>query len=281
MKLEIVVNKYLLMWHLLYQSSLSEEIHALKLDLWNHYRREYSIIHKEKETILREFDDYIPDDDSLFHTLENSSSYRKIRLETNRYRLALMEMWDKNVKVYLREMGKIMRYHLDVQYTICVLHPGFNIVEVEPEQKIITIGKKISLKDHANFLTYLIYKIVKNEFQQVKCHDREFIDVITELAITNELYTRVTKESKYHFGKKQLREMKEKIYPYWLMYLGVPKNQMEKYMVRDNIFFSIHDYEEVEELKYVDIFGFIHFVLKNKRSLMRKKKVSIEEIEVL
>lgn len=281
MKLDFVVNKYLLMWHLLYQSSISAEVHALKLDLWNRFRKEYSIIHKEKKAMLEELDDYIPFDDSLFDRLENSIEYRKLKQETKRYRLAIMEIWDKNYKTYIREINKIMKCQLKLSYTVCVIHPSFNLVEIEEDKNMITIGKKISYQDHNNFLTYLVYKIIKNEFQQIKAHDREFIDVVVELAITNELYTRITKESKYHLGKKQLREIKEKVYPYWLMYLGVERSQMEKYMIRDNIFFSIADYKEVEELKHLDIFEFIQFILKNKRSLMRKKKVAIEEIEVL
>lgn len=281
MKLDFVVNKYLLMWHLLYQSSISEEVHALKLDLWNRFRKEYSLLHKEKELILDELDNYIPDDDSLFYMLENSIDYRKIKQDAKRYRISIMEIWDKNYKIYMREINKILRYRFNNSYTVCVVNPNFNLVELDSKRKIMTIGKKISHHDHDNFLTYLVYKIIKNEFNEIKAHDREFIDVILELAITNELYTRVTKESKYHLGKKQLREIKEKVYPYWLMYLGVRKEDMEKYMIRDNIFFSVADYKEVKELKDLDIFGFIEFIMKNKRSLMRKKKVAIEEIEVL
>ena len=52
MKLDIIVNKYLLIWHLLYQSSVSDDVHNLKQQLWIKYKKEYSLVHKDKEEIL-------------------------------------------------------------------------------------------------------------------------------------------------------------------------------------------------------------------------------------
>lgn len=281
MNLDIVVNKYLLIWHLLYQSSVSDEIHDLKQRLWTLYKKEYSLVHADKDEILANLDDFIPNDDLIYNLIEEAPQYRKIKHETNRYRNNILEIWDQNRKKYTRELLQILKFNLRDSYKICVVHPNLDVVETDFKSNIITIGKKIITRDKDNFLTYLIYKIVKNEISRLKTNEKDIVDVVVELAITNELYTRVSKESKYKIGKKDLRELKEKIYPYWLMYLGVKEDDFDTYMVRDNIFFDKSKYKYEKMLKTVDIYSFIAFLVKNKRSIFKTKLVPVESIEVL
>lgn len=281
MKLDIVVNKYLLIWHLLYQSAVSSEIHSLKQKIWTNYKKEYSSVHKDKEEILSSLDNFIPDDDTVYNLVEQSPSYKKIKLETNRYRNNILEIWDKNRRRYSKEISSILKFDITKEYKICVVHPGLDVVETDFASKIITIGKKIITRDKDNFLTYLMYKLVKNEIYKLKTSESDILDVVTELAIINELYTRVSKESKYSIGKKEQRELKEKIYPLWLMYLGVPFEDFDKYMVRDNIFFDKNKYKYNKLLKTIDIYSFIGFLIKNKRTIFKTKLVPVENIEVL
>lgn len=281
MKLSIIINKYLLIWHLLYESSVSDEIHRLKQKLWADYKKEYSSIHKDKIYILSNPYDFIPDDDFIYNMVESSIYYKKLKQETNKYRLNVMEVWDKNRKLYNRELEKLLKTSLDCSYNICVVHPSLDVVECDLSTKSLTIGKKLILKDKDNFLTYVIYKIVKNEFNEIKTPDRDIVDAITELLITNELYTRMTKESKYNLGKKSLREIKTKIYPYFLMYLGVPIKDFEKYMLRDNIFFDINSYNYISYLKNIDIYSFMDFIIKSKKNILNIKEYKISDIEVL
>ena len=51
MRLDIIVNKYLLIWHLLYESSVSEEMHNVKQKIWQDHRKGYSLVHKDKDEI--------------------------------------------------------------------------------------------------------------------------------------------------------------------------------------------------------------------------------------
>ena len=281
MKLDIVINKYLLIWYLLYQSSVSEEMHKLKQKLWKSNKKDYTEVYKEKNKILSDLDNYIPDDDTIYNLVESSEVFKKIKKDAYRYRLTILEMWDKNKARYKKELSKIMKCDLSGNYTVCTLHPNSDVVETNFDLNIITIGKKLSTRDKDNFLTYLIYKIVKNEFASIKTAEREIVDVITELVATNELYTAISKESKYILGKRSLRDMKVKLYPYWLMYLGVQPEDYEKYMVRDNIYFDVNEYTYQKELKNLDIYTFISFVIKNKRQIFDKKAITVEDIEVL
>lgn len=281
MKLDIIVNKYLLIWHLLYQSSVSDDIHNLKQELWANYKKEYSLVHGDKEEILKYLEDFIPNDDLIYNLLEDSPSYKIVKHETNRYRNNILEIWDQHRKVYIRELNQILKFTLKNTYKICVVHPDLDVVETDFNTNTLTIGKKIITRDKNNFLTYLMYKIVKNEMMKLKTDEQDILDVVVELAITNELYTRISKESKYKIGKKDLRELKEKIYPYWLMYLGVRESDFDKYMIRDNIFFDKSRYAYERMLRTVDIYSFIAYLIKNKRSIFKTKLVPVENIEVL
>lgn len=280
MKLSFIVNNYLLIWHLLYQSSVSDEIHRLKEKLWEDYKKEYSSIYNDKILILSSPRDFIPDDDFIYNMVESSIYFKSLKQDTNRYRLNVMEAWDKNRKKYNNELNKILKTDIDCTYDICVVHPSLDVVECDLDTKTLTIGKKVILKDKDNFLTYVVYKIVKNEFENIKTPERDIITAITELLITNELYTRVTKESKYQLGKKSIRELKEKIYPYFLMYLGVTKNDFPKYMQRDNIYFDINNYNYISYLKNIDIYSFIDFVIKSKNNILNIKN-NVESVELL
>ena len=238
-------------------------------------------IEKEKSEILKDPTNFIPNDDLIYNLVEKSIYYKKIKLETNRYRLRILEIWDRNKKKYLKELKSILKCDLKDVYRICVVHPSLDVVETDFDSNIITIGKKIITNDQNNFLTYLIYKIVKNELSKLDEEERDIIDVVIELAITNELYTRVSKESKYKIGKKNLIDLKKKIYPFWLMYLGVSSDDFDSYMIRDNIFFDKSKYKNDEILNKLDIYSFILFLIRNKKSIFKTKLVPVEKIELL
>ena len=204
MKLDFILNDYLLMWHLLYESSVSEEIHNIKQVLWKDYKKEYSTLYKEKDKILNDLDNYIPDDDFIFNIFETSPSYKKVIKETNKYRMSLLQLWDLNGKLYKKELANILKYDLEENYKVLVLHPNLGVVETDFNLNIISIGKKIDNKDKDSFLTYLFYKILKNEFKDVKIDDN-ILTTMLELICVNELFTRVSKESKYNIGKSELK----------------------------------------------------------------------------
>ena len=160
MKLDIIVNKYLLIWHLLYQTSINDEFHKLKQKIWLNNKREYQLVHKEKEQILEDSEDFIPNDDTIYNLIETSEEYKKIKKETNRYRLSILTIWGENRKRYIKEIKNILKLELNEEYKACIIHPELDVVEVSNNSNIITIGKKIITRDKDNFLTYLFYKIM-------------------------------------------------------------------------------------------------------------------------
>ena len=140
-----------------------------------------------------------------------------------KYRNNILEIWDKNRKNYTKELGQILKFNLKNTYKICIIHPNLDVVETDFKSNTITIGKQIITKDKDNFLTYLIYKIVKHEILKLKTNEKDILDVVVELAITNELYTRISNKSKYKIGKQV--EKVEKI-----LTVTVPSYNVEKFL---------------------------------------------------
>ena len=62
------------------------------------------------------------------------------------------------------------------------------------------------------------------------------------------------------------------LYPYWLMYLGVPNDELANYMMRDKIVFELNKYAYEKELKKMNIEEFIDFCIRNQRYIVREKK---------
>lgn len=280
MKFDFIINKYLLIWNILYQNSFNEEVQKLKQKIWKENKKEYSLMFKEKETILKEFNDYIPDDDFIFNIVESADCYKKIKQETNKYKINLLEMWAVNNKKFIKELNKILKYDIEREFIVSVIDPNFDIIEIDFDSNIISLGKKVTLKEKNGFLTYLFYKILENEFGRIKKYEQDIYTVILELVCLNELYSRISGESKYNFGRNDLKELKNKIYPYWLMYLDIPKEDMEKHMIKDNLFFNINDYEYENKLRNIDIFSFANFIINNKQEIMNKKSIGVEKIGV-
>ncbi len=274
MKISFNINKYLLMWYLLYQRSINEEIHSLKQKLWKNNKKEYSLIYGEKDSILEDLDNYIPNDDTIYNSVENSEIYRKIRQETNRYRLNLMEIWDSNRKSYTKELSNIMKASFEHEYSMLVIHPTLDVLEVANDN-IIVVGKKVTVKQKDDFLTYLFYKVVKEKFQKLRYEDRDIINVILELITLNELFTRMTNVSKYNYGKKDMYDLKKQIYPYWLMYLGCEKEDFTSYMMRDKVGFDIDKYKVEKELSNLNLLEFIEFCIQNQFKIIRINQLEI------
>ena len=60
MNTNFIVNDYVLIWNLLFGASISETIFNLKQKIWDTYRSEYNGIFKDKELIMKDYKNFIP-----------------------------------------------------------------------------------------------------------------------------------------------------------------------------------------------------------------------------
>lgn len=279
MNLSFDLNDYLLIWNLLFQTSISNETQRLKEKLWKNYRHLYKALYKEEAKILKDPKNYIPDDDTIFDMVKATDVYKKIRKETEEYRLFLMHYYDemkKNINNYFKD---IIRFDIKM-YHVLVINPRFNAVEMKTvkSRKVNTIswGMMNDQNDGELAIISIISHALRKELKDYETDYQEIVDGVVELAIGNELATRIKGKSYYLKGDNSLKFLKKQIYPYFLMYLGSNKDEMINYMARDNIIFDVDNYTFTRSLAASNLKEFISFCIENQKYILQ-----IEELEII
>ncbi len=279
MNLKFVLNDYVLIWNLLFQASISEEVQAFKQKLWKNYRHRYNNLAREELSILKDPKNYIPNDDAIFDMVRSSEMYGAVREETELYRLELLRCWDSHKKEIIHQLEDILRF--DVKpYTVLVVDPRLDIIEMKvvKGRKINTVtwGRRRDSRDYLQALVTMISHVLTKELQDYQCDYKEIVQAVIELAIDNELLTRLNQKSVYLQGDPALKYLKRQIYPYWLMYLGATKEELVHYMMRDQLAFDLDKYTYEKQLSGLDLYAFIDFCVTHQRHI-----VKIEELEII
>ena len=270
MNSQFVVDDYALIWNLLFQASKSENLSRLKEKLWETYKIEYNKTYKDKMAIMEDAKNFIPDDDLIYNNVLDSPYYGKIRKQAEKYRLEVMEVWDKNKKETNFLMKDILRMELP-DYTFFVVNKELGIID-HPMLGRMVLGKNVDMKNPYMILYEITLIIFTNIIKPYKVEDRDFKKAIIELAVLNEYATRLNNRSFYLSGDPRLLSLKRWLYPYWLMYLGIPKEEFTKYMERDKIVFDASRYAYEKELKKMNLEEFIDFCIRNQKYIVREQR---------
>ena len=283
MKANFLLNDYTLIWALLFQGSVKESIYKLKQKLWLNYKNEYNQAYKDKTIILTDPKNFIPNDDTVYNSILATKDYEEIKKDTEKYRREVMKIWDKNRKTIDNIISNVIRKEVD-EYNILIVNDELDILDTcgGKEVKSIILGKKIDEEEKEKILYDILMTILDKEIKESTINNQEIRKSIIELAILNEFPTRLHKRSCYLKGSLDLNNLKRKIYPYWLMYLGVPKEDFLKFMMRDNIAFEVEKYTYEKQFVKMDIEEFIDFCGRNKKIMFKEeKKEKEDEIEQL
>ena len=270
---KFIVNDYALIWNLLFQASVSENIYSLKQKLWNTYKVEYNKTFRDKDLIMKDPKNFIPNDDTIYNIVLEERGYEKIKHQVEKYRRELMKIWDKNKKETDYLYKNIIRKEIP-DYNFFVVNKELNIIN-HPREGSLVIGKNIDEKNPLKILLDINKIIIESNVKKYNESDEEFIKAIIELAVLNEYATRLNKKSCYISGNEKYLALKRHIYPYWLMYLGVPKEEFLSYMMRDKIAFEIEKYAYEKELIKMNIEEFTDFCIRNKKYILREIKDEI------
>ena len=283
MKANFLLNDYTLIWALLFQGSVKESIYKLKQKLWLNYKNEYNQAYKDKTIILTDPKNFIPNDDTVYNSILANKDYEEIKKDTEKYRREVMKIWDKSRKTIDNIISNVIRKEID-DYNILIVNDELDILDTcgGKEVKSIILGKKIDEEEKEKILYDILMTILDKEIKESTINNQEIRKSIIELAILNEFPTRLHKRSCYLKGSLDLNNLKRKIYPYWSMYLGVPKEDFLKFMMRDNIAFEVEKYTYEKQFVKMDIEEFIDFCGRNKKIMFKEeKKEKEEEIEQL
>ena len=279
MNLKFVVNDYVLIWNLLFQASINERVHKLKQKLWINYKKEYNNTYRDKELILKDAKNFIPNDDTIYNIVLETKEYEKIKKDTEKYRNEVLKIWDNNKKEATKIIKSITRLELK-PYQILVVSEQLDIIDTttvkDAKINTVVLGKKVTSDTSMKLLVELVFQILKHEFKEYKAEYKEIVDAVVELAVLNEFPTRLTGRSHYLTGDPTLNYLKRQIYPYWLMYLGADKEDMLSFMMRDKIAFDVDKYAYEKELKKKDLLEFIDFCIRNQKYI-----VKINELEII
>ena len=269
MNTNFIVNDYVLIWNLLFQASISENIYKLKQRIWDTYKEEYNALYNDKNNIVADYKNFIPNDDTIYNILLENKDYDKIRKLAEKHRIEIMRIWDKNKKETDAFFKNISRLKI-ADHTIFVVSKELNIIDY-PSHNCMIIGKEIDKKNTLKILLDINKKVLFNNIKKYREGQHRFKNAIVELAL-NEYATRLTGRSFYQSGKPELSSLKRWLYPYWLMYLGIPKEELGTYMMRDKIVFELDKYAYEKELKKMNIEEFIDFCIRNQRYIVREKR---------
>lgn len=189
-----------------------------------------------------------------------------------------MKIWDKYKNKVNKEIFNILRLEIKNCHMLLV-NPKINIIDLSSknDNKINTIvyGKTLSDRDIQDLLE-MIYIILKKEFKEFNSDNKEIVDAVLELAILNELGTRLTGKSCYLVGRSDLGLLKRQIYPYFLMYLGIDRDDLTAYMRRDGIIFDTKNYTNEIQLRKINLKEFINFCINNQRIILKLDKVGVK-----
>jgi len=277
MNIEFIVNDYLLAWNLLFRPSISEDIQKMKERLWKNYPKQYMKIEKENVEILKYTSDFIPDDDTLYNFIFNTEEFQLVKKQTDKYRRFLMRIWDANQKEIQSSLKELLRFKIENNYQILVVHPYLDNVEYlkKNPKKNIVWGKKEDTQDGLKAIIRILFTTVKYEIGDYQSNNREIVSAIIDLLVSNEMYTRLSGRSKYEEGLKKLKLLKRQLYPYWLMYMGADREELVSYMMRDRIAFDIDKYPIEKGLRKVDLKGFMDFCCNNQKYIIRLNNLEI------
>ena len=270
MNTKFIVNDYALIWNLLFQSSPVDILSKVKEKLWETYREEYNQTYNDKMAIMKDYKNFIPNNDTIYNVVLENKFYDKVKKQAEKYRLEVMNVWDKNKKSTDYLIDKIVRINIP-EYTFFVVNKELGVID-HPVKGSMVLGKPIDTKNPLLLLYEITMNIVMNNIKVYDEKHKEFKKAIVELAVLNEYATKLNNRSCYLSGNPSLLSLKRWIYPYWLMYLGIPKEEFQNYMMRDKISFDMEKYAYEKELKKMNLEEFIDFCIRNQKYIIREPK---------
>ncbi len=277
MNVKFIVNEYTLVWYLLFQQSISVKLNKYKQKLWNNFQKEYIHLEKEKQLILKDPKNYIPDNDTIYDLIKDFDDYEDILKDTDKYKVNVLKVWDTYKTKVKKELSNILRFEIK-DYNILLVNPKLNVIDLsskgDGKTNTIVYGKKMKTNP-VEAMMELVYIILRKELKGFNEENREIVEAVVELAILNELGTRITGKSCYLIGRSEYQLLKRQIYPYFLMYLGVDRDDLVSYMRRDGIIFDQSSYTNEVKLRKINLKEFINFCINNKKIILRLDKLGV------
>jgi len=211
-----------------------------------------------------ELDDFLENNPKYNSVLEYYQSLPEMKEKTKiaeEYCKDINEFWDNNLQVtryFYQNILKIDYEDVDKEILIYVSNPESCIGSYLGNDKVLW-GHENGVADPWYNFVYLHHEILHSVMPRPADETKDNLNhAIIELATDNELWSELSGESKFGEGHFYLKSEREYLYPYWLLYLGLNKQQIAERNLHDSVL--INDLEPDQQLANMNIFQFEQYV---------------------
>ena len=180
MNVKFIVNEYTLVWYLLFQQSISVKLNNYKQKLWNNFQKEYIHLEKEKQLILKDPKNYIPDNDTIYDLIKDFDDYNDVLKETDKYKVNVLKVWDSYKSKVNKELTNILRFEIK-DYNILLVNPKLNVIDLsakgDGKTNTIVYGKKMKTNP-VEAMMELVYIILRKELKGFNEENREIVEAV-------------------------------------------------------------------------------------------------------
>ena len=169
----------------------------------------------------------------LFNYISRSPEFQKLYDETKKYLFFVKNQWKVNEKEALKIIRGLSGIDLsDKKISVFITHPKLRNGVNFPPFEAIGWGHP---EDWKNYSTVYLCHELMHLLVENKQKNEQITHAIIELMIDNELRIRLNKkgiyfkEGKHNIGHPYLRQIEEKILPYWRKYLKQKKKDVFKF----------------------------------------------------
>jgi len=250
-----------------------EELNNIKNKLYILYMEAYDDllrINEENPTY------YLMDDDvkRIVQVFKGTAAFKELYEETQSYLEYLKANWEKNKEFVNDYLRRILKIKFDRNIPIYITHPNTGICCSNGNSVIWGTYKDLQNPKHA--ITYLVHEGLhcllpyhKEELPKEKNIKHTIIEFISDY----ELYSMLKGESTLIEGHLSLNEYKSYIYPYWLKYIGLNKEEIMRRLEKDSIPFNKLTEIENIDISNLNIVEFIEFC--NKKYYLKDQETRI------
>jgi len=254
-----------------------EELEKLKDELWFKFIDGYHTLlnmNSFNPNIFLEDKDVI----AIIDELKSTSIFKKIYKETELYFLNVKTCWEKHKLGINDFLKRILKIKFDIKPVVYITHPNAYKGYSFDNNKIVW-GHYNGINDLNYNLVYLVHEWLhcllpfeKNE-SEINANIKH---CVIELISDYELNSLLKGKSTLNEGHSYLDDYKKIVYPYWLKYIGLDENQINKRLEKDSVEFCKFSEINLIELSNMNIYEFINFCIeKYKLSLNDEKHHSL------
>ncbi len=270
MKIKFIINPKFIAILLIARCEFNEKLLSIINDLKEDHLKEY-----EEIMSLSRYD-YINNLKNEFLKIFMATDYFKEYLkETEVYCNNIEEYWKSKEEYVNNFLKNILRISIDREIKVYISHP-FTCIGTSRGNDVIYWGHRIGQEDANYNIVYLVHEALHNilPYKEGMTYEQmENQHAIIELISDYELYSILSNESKIKEGHSLLEKSKLEVYPLWLDYLGLTKEEKMDRMKFDNLK-NLRVFDN--NLNNLNIYEFIDFVnsytFDSKESIINKIK---------